>query len=113
MSDLVYNRTVSLSRASHANDATNGSRMAEVPYATSVPATIQPKRDRNVTPQNYPGAVSTESADSMTTWKILLNAPLSVLKGDIATDDLGVKYVVEISYPNPFGVYLEARITTP
>ena len=69
--------------------------MVETAYASGIKATIQPKRDRNLSPQNYPGAVSTTSADSMTTWKVILvGFHTPVEKGDIITDDLGTKYVV-------------------
>ena len=114
MADLVFNRTVTLSRSTPAYDSVKGARQIATNYATSIPATIQPKRDRNVSPQNLPGAVPTESADSMTTWKIFVRSlPQHALKGDMATDDAGVRYIVEVMYPNPYGVYIEARIALP
>ena len=114
MADLVFNRVISLSRASHVTNATTGSSVTESVYATRLPATIQPKRDRNLTPMNYPTSVSTESADSMGTWKIILFRKFPpTLKNDILTDDRGIKYIVETVYPTPMGLYLEARITQP
>jgi hypothetical protein len=114
MVDLVFNRVVNLSRATISTDPLQGSRMVEVEYSNGVAATIQPKRDRNISGQNFPTAVSSESVDAMTTWKIILKSFVSsVRKGDIVTDDDGVKYAVEIAYRNPFGFYLEGRIMTP
>ena len=114
MGNIVFGRTIALSRASHISDATSGSAMVESVYATKLKATIQPKRDRNLTPMNYPGSVSTESADSMTTWKIILfRMKPAVKKNDIITDDAGVKYIVEVVYPTAMGLYMEGRITQP
>lgn len=114
MVDLVFNRTVTLSRSTPAYDPVKGARQVAVSYAINIPATIQPKRDRNVSPQNLPVAVPTESADSMTTWKIFVRSlPQAALKGDMATSDLGVRYIVEVMYPNPYGIYIEARIALP
>jgi hypothetical protein len=88
--------------------------MVESQYATGLSASIQPKRDRNITPQNLPTAVSTTSADSMTTWKIILPRYTgTILHGDVATDERGIKYKIELVDPNAFGNYLEARVMLP
>ncbi len=78
-----------------------------------LPASIQPKRDRNIAPVGMPDVVRTLSMDAMTTWTMLCVPPLTILKNDLITDDLGVNYIVESSYPTPMGTACAMRIATP
>ncbi len=101
---FLYPQTITITRpATQPSAGLNGYGGAlpstETPVLSSVPASIQAKKEVGTPGTSLPG-----DASRRTYWNVLFNAPNGTLKDrDIITDNLGIRYQVTAAYWTPLG----------
>lgn len=110
---FIYPRTVTVTRVTYGTDTGGGTQAKETTIMTSVPASIQLKRDKGSNVPSFPAPSNTDAA--VPTWKIIIpSVALGVIKkADKITDDQGVTYEVDAPYWNSLGFQGECRLYKP
>lgn len=116
MPNVIYPRTVTITRAQATYTDADGLTNADVTVAQNVDCSIQIKRETAHPSLMFPVASDTDA--SVPFWVGFIPAytgltAAAVKKGDKVTDDLGNDYQVESAYPNFLGLQLSLRAYKP
>jgi len=109
MPNLIYKRTVTVSRSAKVSDPANGARMVSQPIATNLLADIQINASRTIAGSNAPQGVNLVSPDTMPTWTLFCKQKVRIIKNDAVVDDLLRSFVVLAVYETPFGIQADMR----